>query len=325
MSKKASQLAEMFRPPFEIMFRGSFDEARDFARDGEKWILVNIQDSGVFDSQILNRDMWKDTQIKQTIKENFVFCQYQRDSNDGLDYIRLYMAGQYAMDFPHIAIIDPRTGEQLKVWTRVPDKAEFIMQLHEFLDRYSLHQEARNPVQSITKAKVDVDHMTEEEMLDLALRNSLGNASEETNGIDPDTLTKSEGKQKDNTNTANTTSTINHDEDAMDIEEEEAPTTESTAFNSISSSNHHTEPDAGPTVTRVQIKLHDGSRVVRRFVLSDPVRTIYEYVKADLLPSRGKNEDEFELRALSKNLIDILDDTVEQAGLKNGTIMMEMS
>ncbi len=64
-------------------------------------------------------------------------------------YLQYYFQGSDVSDnYPHIAIVDPRTGEQVKVWSGAPviKAPDFLMQLHEFLDRYSLKQNARNPV-----------------------------------------------------------------------------------------------------------------------------------------------------------------------------------
>lgn len=38
-------LAQMYRPPFEIMYKDSWEEARAEGKEDSKWLLVNIQDS----------------------------------------------------------------------------------------------------------------------------------------------------------------------------------------------------------------------------------------------------------------------------------------
>lgn len=334
-SAKHLSLAEMYRPPYEIIQHLEFDEARDQAKEVKKWILVNIQDTSIFDCQVLNRDIWKAKEVKDTIKENFIFLQYDKTGIDGMKYVRLYFP--HAIDvpptsplnpFPIIAIVDPRTGEQVKVWSETPKKPlEFVMQLHEFLDRYSLDNTAKNPVQKPNQStrKLDVDHMTEEEMLDLALRNSLNNGEESAPvHRDPDELTreqdKGKGKQSEEVN-------------LMEFDNEPS-SPEKTPFQAISKTNHHVEPPMGsPGITRIQFKLADGSRVVRRFALGDKVTRLYEWVKADLLPEQASKKGEevteatsdrqFELVSMGKNLIDRLDSTLEEAQLKMGTIMIE--
>ncbi|KKK17717.1 hypothetical protein P175DRAFT_0502647 [Aspergillus ochraceoroseus IBT 24754] len=321
-SNKSNMLAEMYRPPFEIISRLPWDLARQEGRDNEKWLLVNIQDPSIFDCQILNRDLWKDPSVKDTIKEHFIFLQYSKDDPRAAPYLQYYFqASDVSDNYPHIAIVDPRTGEQMKVWSGPPvvRAAEFLMQLHEFLDRYSLNHNVRNPVarrKPETKEK-SIDAMTEEEMMEMALRNSLGHDALQPRRMeDPDDLTRSVEDVKGKGRAV--------DEEDIGMEEAGAggdAGTEVSLFSSIPSDQPHTEPPADPaTTTRIQFR-HPTGRVIRRFALNDPVRRIYEWLKADP-PLADKAGVEFELNSMGRNLIDVLDLTVEAAGLKNGTVMI---
>jgi hypothetical protein len=326
-SSKAAKLAELFRPPFELMTRIPWDDARQQGKEESKWILVNVQDPSIFDCQSLNRDIWKHDGIKETIKENFIFMQYDKDDPRGSQYIQYYFPLRDSeAAYPHIAIVDPRTGEQVKVWSGppAPKAMDFLMQLHEFLDRYSLNASVRNPVakrKPEKSAAIDVDKLTEEQMLDLALQNSLANGNAlGPKDHDPDDLTKSvgdlrKGKGKET------------EEDSMDVDkgdsnghESEAAAMSST-FARISSSSAHSEPANDPaTTTRIQFR-HSTGRIIRRFNASDPVQRIYEWLKAE--PIEGKSSVNFELKSMGTDLIEKLDETIEGAGLKNGTVMIE--
>ena len=324
-SSKSNLLAEMYRPPFEIMSRLSWDEARQQGRSDEKWILVNIQDPSIFDCQVLNRDIWKNPGIMETVKENFLFMQYSKDDPKGNQYVQYYFPHKdNQAAYPHIAIVDPRTGEQVKVWSGppAPKAMEFLMQLHEFLDRYSLNASAKNPVakrRPEPKKATQVERMTEEQMMEMALQASL--AGDQGRGdSDPDDLTRSvgglggtKGKQVEQT------------EDSMDASKPSdmngSSASTASPFDTISSTNSHVEPPQGASdTTRIQFR-HPNGRVVRRFALADPVRSVYEWLKAS--PLEGKEGVAFELIFMQKNLIEMLDDTIEQAGLKNGTVMVE--
>ncbi|OKL61409.1 hypothetical protein UA08_03894 [Talaromyces atroroseus] len=318
-SSKSGLLAEMYRPPFELMSRLPWDAAREEGRDNEKWLLINIQDPSIFDCQLLNRDLWKDPSVRDSVRENFIFLQYNKDDERGIPYLQYYFQGSDVSDnYPHIAIVDPRTGEQVKVWSGPPviKPAEFLIQLHEFLDRYSLKQNARNPV---AKRKADVskekkiEAMTEEEMMEMALKNSLeGGAAEKI--ADPDELTRSISDLKGK----------GRADDVGSMPEEEADEQEDagvSVFRSIPSDRIHTEPPADPaTTTRIQFR-HPSGRVIRRFTLTDPVQRIYEWLKSEP-PLEEKAGVVFELNAMGKNLIHELDTTIQDAGLKNGTVMI---
>ncbi|KAI9841462.1 MAG: hypothetical protein M1837_000680 [Sclerophora amabilis] len=328
-SSKASLLAEMYRPPVELISRVPWDGARQQGKNEAKWILVNVQDPAVFDCQVLNRDIWKNPQIKETVKEHFIFMQYNKDDPLGNQYIQYYFQAKDSQDaYPHIAIVDPRTGEQVKVWSGppVPKAIDFLTQLHEFLDRYSLKANAKNPVatrKSEKKASVDVNRMTEEEMMEMALQNSLANKSGPREE-DPDTLTRNTGDGVKGKGKVRESA----DGEGMDVDQPSSPSDNLAAvnvtspFTSISPSRPHTEPGADPaTTTRIQFR-HSGGRIIRRFSLSDPVRRLYEWLKAE--PLEGKGGVEFELVCMGKNLMESLEDSVEQAGLKNQTVMIEL-
>lgn len=316
-SSKMSMLAELFRPPFEIMYQGSWEKARDMGKEEEKWLLVNIQDPAIFDCQRLNRDIWKNDDIKATVRENFIFMQYAKDDQRGQQYMNYYFHARDSSDaYPHIAIVDPRTGEQVKVWSGppIPEPVEFHAQLHEFLDRYSLNVNAKNPVakRKSESKKKDVNRMTEDEMLEMALQASMNNGKGPKDD-DPDALTKS---------TENIKGKGRADEAAPEPEAEAAPS--NPVFAAISSHAPHTEPTVtDPKVTtRIQFRGPSGRPIVRRFNLSDPVRRVYEWIKSDV-PWEGKQGAEFDLAFMGKNLLEHLDDTIEAAGLKGASVMVE--
>ncbi|KAA8642109.1 hypothetical protein EYZ11_001191 [Aspergillus tanneri] len=319
-SSKSNMLAEMYRPPFEIMSRLPWDLARQEGRENEKWLLVNIQDPSIFDCQVLNRDLWKDSGVRDTVKEHFIFLQYSKDDPRAAPYIQYYFQGNDVSDnYPNIAVVDPRTGEQMKVWSGPPviKAADFLMQLHEFLDRYSLKHNVRNPVakRKPEQKEKSIDAMTEEEMMEMALRNSLGGAAAQAPKMeDPDELTRSTEDVKGKGRVA----------DAEDIRKDKAGETgytEASPFRSIPDNRPHTEPPADPaTTTRIQFR-HPSGRVIRRFSLADPVQRIYEWLKAEP-PLAEKSGVEFELNSMGRNLIDALGMSVEDAGLKNGTVMI---
>ncbi|RDI79595.1 Mitochondrial presequence protease [Venturia inaequalis] len=319
-SNKAASLAEMFRPPFEIIQRIPLEHAREEGKDKKKWILVNVQDPSIFDCQVLNRDLWKDERVVAVIKESFIFLQYSKEDPRGQSYMQYYFAANRDVQdaYPHIAIIDPRTGEQVKTWSGrpVPQAGEFLEALVEFLDRYSLDDAKKNPVakrKADQSKKIDVARLSEEEQLEMALQASLGNggASLAPKVDDPDDLTKStdfgsaSGKGKAIEGAETSTS---------------AAPAPASPFSLIPSDRPHVEPPAGAETTRIQFRQSQG-RIVRRFGLNEPVSRIFEWLKAE--PAEGKAGVEFDLMFMGKNLMDLIDQTIEEAGLKNGSVNME--
>jgi hypothetical protein len=54
------RLANLFQPPYDIMFTGSLDMACKEAVKTTKWLMVTIHNPTEFPCQVLNRDLWKD-------------------------------------------------------------------------------------------------------------------------------------------------------------------------------------------------------------------------------------------------------------------------
>ncbi|KAK3329881.1 hypothetical protein B0H66DRAFT_469667 [Apodospora peruviana] len=330
-TSRSTRLAEMFRPPYEIMSHFTWEEARDEGKEKKKWILVNLQDMSDFNCQVLNRDVWKDQAVSQLVSENFIFLQYEKSDPVAEQYITFYFPNQShenPSNYPHVSIIDPRTGEQVKVWSGIPfpSASEFHADLAEFLDRYSLSANHKNPVSKAKRPErvVDVDRMTEEEMLQMAMQNSLeandSGSSLPKNVIDPDELTKLES-QDDFSSSDKGKERV----DSAETQEATASgiTSQASAFSRIPSDRPHVEPAHDPaTTTRVQVR-NPPSRIIRRFRLDEPVARIYEWLKAEPLP--GKEGIEFELKSMPQgtNLIEHLDETIKEACLANGTVMIE--
>lgn len=120
-----SRLSELFRPPVDITFCGSFQAARDYAKEQNKWLIVNVQDMSDFNCQVLNRDIWSSDKLRTIIKKYFVFWQVAIDNTDGHRFQVFYSI----QVFPYVGILDPRTGEE-----KLSYKTGFKLTLNDFMD-----------------------------------------------------------------------------------------------------------------------------------------------------------------------------------------------
>ena len=305
-----SRLARLFRPPFDIISNVALEQAKSMAYEQKKWVMVNIQDNREFFCQQLNRDLWSNKNVKETINENFIFVQYSSDSSQGVEYLQYYTF----KDYPHIAILDPRTGEQMKLWpAEVPKVENFLEETHEFLARFSLEPGHKNPIPKKSRNKTNVEHMTEEEQIEMALRNSLNRPEEqeeEEEEEDDDDLMIISDKEKKGP------IVIDSDDDLY----EGGNLTSEDIFASILPEKVD-EPN-GDTTTRIQIRFADGQRLIRRFDLTDKVRLIFAVIKQEVDQVKGHY---FSLTTADrKSLINQLDDTIEGANLRNSVIMVEL-
>lgn len=72
---RRNRLEDVFRPPTDLIYAGTFQMVKEFAKNENKWLIVNLQDNTEFACQVLNRDIWSYKELKSTIKKYFVFYQ----------------------------------------------------------------------------------------------------------------------------------------------------------------------------------------------------------------------------------------------------------
>ncbi|CAJ0753868.1 12867_t:CDS:10 [Entrophospora sp. SA101] len=136
-------------------------ETRNKAKSTGKWIMINIQNIEEFSSQLLNCNLWSNETVKDVIKADFCFLQFNSDSSEGSKYINFYPVYKY----PHIAVIDPRTGERLKVWDSQLEPTEFLITVTDFLEKYSLEEEPNHSESSKkNKTSDETSAMSEKEI-----------------------------------------------------------------------------------------------------------------------------------------------------------------
>lgn len=292
------RLAELFKPPFDLIQRLSLDGAKVVGREQRKWILVNIQDQSEFQCQVLNRDFWSNASVKHVVKENFIFLQYQNDSPHGQSYTNFYNVD----GFPHISILDPMTGERVYKWAEgvVPAVDSWVADVELFLEKYSLHPGSTNPAVK-NEARLDPDAMTEEQQIEYAMKQSLGNAAQKPEAAPPATDGPSNDPQND----------LQNDDPYQAIK-----------------AVPHQEPTAAPS-TRIQFRFPNGKRLIHKFdPENETVRRIYEWLKHELQESEGDmaalRDDGFTLSCAGKpKLIDCLNQKIGEAGLANASVLVE--
>lgn len=303
LTSTQKRLAELFKPPFDLIERTNLDGAKVKGRAEKKWILINIQDQAEFQCQVLNRDFWSNKMIKQVVRNNFIFLQFQSDSVNGQNYVNFYHVDLY----PHISILDPMTGERVFHWKdgEVPKVEEWLADVELFLEKFSLQPNSNNPIVQ-HEPKFDPDAMTEEQQIEFALKQSMaGSTSADAINVDDE----EEGKEE----VALAPEGNSGDQDP---------------FDSISPQDH-TEPTEGAT-TRVQFRFPNGKRLIHKFACdSDTVRQLYAWLKFQLLKegelTYGIGGDErFSISSVGKpRLIECLNMTIAEAGLKNASILLE--
>uniref|UniRef100_A0A3B1ITL1 UBX domain-containing protein 7 n=1 Tax=Astyanax mexicanus TaxID=7994 RepID=A0A3B1ITL1_ASTMX len=181
MDKKLSTLADLFRPPIELMHKGSFETAKDCGQLENKWLMINIQNVQDFACQCLNRDVWSNEAVRTIIREHFIFWQVYHDSEEGQRYIQFYKLNK----FPYISILDPRTGQKMVEWNQL-DVTSFLDQVTGFLTEHGqLDGLSSQPPAKRARSESLID-ASEDSQLEAAIRASLQETHYESTDAKPE-------------------------------------------------------------------------------------------------------------------------------------------
>lgn len=133
--------------------------------------------------------------------------------------------------------------------------------------------------------------MSEEEQLNAAIAASLDGPSDDTASASPD-ISEMDTEPKHSTKDKGKSSermAVDVDSEQKDDNEEELKA--GSAFDGIKAVKRDETTDMA-NATRIQLRMGDGSRIIRRFLKTDPVQHIFEFVKAEVPDA---NNQQFEV------------------------------
>ncbi|XP_062575979.1 UBX domain-containing protein 7-like [Saccostrea cucullata] len=171
-SFKKRTLEDLFRPPIDITFKGSFSAAREAGQTLNKYVMVNVQNVKEFVCQALNRDVWSHERVKAILKDHFVFWQVYHDSEEGVKFKQFYKVEEY----PYVAIIDPRTGENIVTWNKGLDSLIFCDLVTHFLAEHPYSDDSFSsspPPAKRIKREASVVDLSEDDQIEAAIKASL--------------------------------------------------------------------------------------------------------------------------------------------------------
>lgn len=321
--KHMARLADMFAPPEHLIYKeGGFEGARTMAKDSKRWLLVNLQKDSEFACHALNRDVWRDELVENLIREGFIFWQSFDVAPEGEVYAQRY----HVHDYPHVGIIDPRTRRLMwkkEGWTQQnPMTAEtFAEMAMDFCSRHSFDkppQAPRPPGAAARPTKRPMHEMSEDEQVQAAMRASLkvgsGAGDDEVDEEnDEDYVMEEEEEEYDDVEYVGSTT----DADSKPKAQEEEKPKEPSLLDQLLDMNLGDEPANG---ARIQIRMPDGKRTVRKFDPSQPVKTIYAFIAQTNEDTKGGKEFVLMAGFPPKDLLEDLDNTIDTCKLSGQAI-----
>ncbi|GBG32402.1 UBX domain-containing protein 7 [Hondaea fermentalgiana] len=297
-------LQSIFEPPRDIMFSGSFEEARDKARSEKRWLLVNIQHDDEFFSYVLNRDLWQADMIKDVLRSSFIFFQREHKDAAAQNYVRLYKP----TTFPHVGIVDARTGElvaTLELKSRATEKDPNDLQAL-FLEKVSTFMETHSmaPVKSTTPPPPSFSSAS-------TSAPAIAPAAAPTPAPAPSVATPAaadtvEGTGPGGRSTGEATGATGNAQDQ-----------------SISYEDLEEEPAAGQEgVTQVRVRLFDGKMVNRSFLQTQKISQLFALVHS-LEPGTSTRRFDIIGGYPPTSLLDKQDETLADNGLMRANLKVK--
>jgi hypothetical protein len=324
-----AHLKDLFAPPHEILYSGSFNDAKNYAQTNEKWLLVNIQDDSVFACHELNRDIWRDDTVQSVVACFYVFWQADVHTESGKQFSRLHNIQEYD-DFPVIAIIDPRTGELVKKWNGKVNKLTLIDELQKYPDTHSLVDDYMRIPTAVTSTSSSststssssqplqqqqfqspasgVDNDAEDEMIQAAIRASL--QEHQRNYEDVDMLDQQQQQQQSTPVVQQQQQQpVQQQQQPEQPEQPEPPKRVEFILPEVDVSEY-TVPEGG---TRIQL-VNGSKRTVHRVALNTPLAVVYRLFDNELEEKRA-----FRVTFAGKEIEPSLSKTLESEGMKNAS------
>lgn len=134
--KSTTDLPSIFKPPTEIIWKGTFEDAKREATSSYKYILLTFHRPNEFSCQRTVRDIWRDPLIMEFVKDNLLFHFVDESEGDSSGYLQFYGIES----LPHWSLIDPRTGRRVRQWNgrATISSSEVLQEIAEFIFENSL-------------------------------------------------------------------------------------------------------------------------------------------------------------------------------------------
>ena len=206
---------------------------------------------------------------------------------------RIYSERYQVHDYPHISIIDPRTGRLMwrkEGWTQqnalTSDTfAEIAM---DFCSRNSFDrppQAPRAPTTVATSSTTTIPakrmhEMSEEEQLQAAMHASMADAGAVATAASSDIVYVDDCLDDDDKSEVQI---VADTKPKATTAAQDAETTTVSLNDELQAFILPEEPTASSDVSRIQFRMVDTKRVVRKFSSSDPVRAVYAFVAVRIL------------------------------------------
>ncbi|KAK1618449.1 hypothetical protein QYE76_023966 [Lolium multiflorum] len=286
-------LDDLFRPPYEIMFQGSFHDAKVHAARKDQWLLINIQLRDVFASHLHNRDLWSNEVVAQVIKDSFVFSLLQKTGTPGDEAGKVCCFYKLQDDqLPAVLVLDPITGMLLAKWCGI------VQQPNDFLTSIGKYTESKPS--TMPKPRIVRPIATAAAHQEPVAKSVPAPAPKVDKIKAPAPLPNVVGKI------------------------EQAPVAPLPKAHKIEAPIDDGQPRDGETVCKLRVRFHTGSIVTKEFGSTRAVAVLFSYCRSVVRDQAGTDQTFRIMRMAGRTFQELHDDgaSFEDLKLNRDTVMV---
>lgn len=306
-------LDELFRPPYEIMYGGSFHDAKEHAASKDRWLLVNLQSNGDFKSHQHNRDLWSNEVVVQVIKDNFIFLLLEKSGREGDEGLKVCCYYNVHDDqLPAVLVLDPITGQLLDKWCGL------VQQPDDFLTSIGKFTESKP---SLTSKPKIVRRTATLESGEPSVAQESASAMSNTVASDaqPATMVESSAEQESTMpNTAASDAQPAPAPKVDTIEEPPAPKVDEIEAPAVDDG----QPIEGEAICKLRVRFPAGNMVTKEFGGTRRIAVLFAYCRSVVLEQTGAEQAFRIMRLAGQTFEELLDDgaSFDDLKLNRGTI-----
>ncbi|KFK22146.1 hypothetical protein AALP_AAs62910U000300 [Arabis alpina] len=300
-----TRLSSLCRPPIDLLFKGSFEDAKSVSAKKNLWLIVNVQSRTELDSQWLNRDVWSSEAVSQMVETCFILWQVYDDTIEGRKVSSYYKIESAS---PVVFVIDPITGLKMRMWSGVIEAHSLFEDLMNITEA-GPHEH----IASLTKNRTPKETFSSSNNNNQVTAPSWGEEFEEE-----DTYSYYEEEEEDE----ETCSSSNHSDPTWEPEFEEEEEEEEETCLEFPDLTEEPKSDCDRSeLCNICVRFPDGRRKQRKFLKSEPIQLLWSFCYSHM---EGSERKVFKLvqaiPGASKTLDYEANETFDQSGLANSMI-----
>ncbi|KAG7588284.1 UBX domain [Arabidopsis suecica] len=312
----STRLSSLYRPSLNLLFNGSFEDAKATSSSEDLWLLVHIQSKTELPCNTLNRDLWSNDDVSKALEFRFMLWQVYDHTKEGRKISSFYKIDSAP---PVVLLIVPITGKKMHTWSGEIKAQSFLEDLKKYIDATpheyfaSMARNMRVKTKKICHLDRDMATFMEDDFDDFdesVDERSLNSYIREVNSPSDRVVVSSSGQELEDV--------------IMTLSEHEEETCLSSDLFGFPVLTEEPKGDCDRSVVcSISVRFPNGRRKQRKFLKSEPIQLLWSFCYSHMEESEKKAFKLVQaIPGASKTLDYGANATFDQSGIANSIILV---